>query len=109
MCPFIVLRSPDIYVSNVDEFERGLGGNAASGLSQLLQVSPDGTVLSSQQTRVIMSCPMNFAQAPFDTQHCPFSLGLYSQTADKVRLTWKPFTVPIDSADRCSASGWGRT
>ena len=92
-----LLWTPDIYVENAIEFERGVSGPATNGLTQRLRVFPDGTVFSSQQTRFWQTCNMNFDDAPFDTQRCSLKLGLFSTPEDQVMLHWKPEVEPMEN------------
>ena len=90
--------SPDVYLEGGLEFERGLGGTSKTGLGQFLRVSPKGEVTSSQQTRFVLSCPLSLQDAPFDTQECPLSIGLYSMLAEQVRLSWRPKVNAVSNA-----------
>ena len=91
-----MIWQPDIYVDKAIKFQRGLGVNSANGLGQALKVSPDGSIWSSQQTLFELSCTgMNFEMAPFDSQVCTITLGLYSQTGAQVKLRWRPFATAL--------------
>ena len=103
------LWTPDIYLQDAIEFEAGLSSPATSGLSQLLRVYPDGTVFSSQQTRFKQTCTMDFAKAPFDTQRCKVSLGLFANSEDQVTLHWKPGVEPLDNTLSYCFSKWAIT
>merc|ERR1712025_338072 len=78
------------------------------GAGEMMSVSPDGTVFWSRQARFTLSCQMDMALLPFDSQQCSHMAGLYSQKAEHVQLRWKPEAEAIanwDSRSNC-ISGW---
>ena len=72
----------------------------SSGAGQLLDVYPDGRLYWSAQVSLEISCPLNLAKLPFDTQTCDFTMGMYSATADEVQLTWKVGSTALANWDR---------
>lgn len=68
------------------------------GAGELLEIYPDGTVFWSQQVSLELSCQLDLKNVPFDVQSCNFMMGLYSDTAEDVMLSWK--------ADRSALDGW---
>jgi len=76
----------------------------------MLTVQPDGSVFWSRQSSVELRCSMYFGNIPFDTQRCTYTLGMYSQTAAEVYLTWKNFssteTAGLKNWDKLSTAVW---
>ena len=98
--------APDVYLEDSVKFERGLGSKTKGGLAQYFRVTPDGTVFSSQQARFELSCSMDFADAPFDTQHCPLAFSLYSQPSSDVQLVWRPSVSALERVYDSCFPGW---
>ena len=93
---------PDLYWEEavtvvLPELESGVG----RGAGEMMTVSQAGEVFWSRQVRFTLRCPIKLSKLPFDTQRCNFLAGLYSQSADQVRLTWR------DSSWRDSSTNGG--
>ena len=100
---------PDLYWEDaVDVKLPALEMGYTDGAGEMMSVSPDGTVFWSRQARFTLTCPMDLALLPFDSQQCSHMAGLYSQKADHVQLRWKPEVEAIanwNSPANC-ISGW---
>jgi len=95
------LWTPDFYFEKAASVSLSVSGNG-----EMLTVSPAGEVFWSRQSRITLRCKMHFGNIPFDTQRCPYQLGLYSQLQDEVVLEWKANngTVPNALANWQAAS-----
>ena len=100
---------PDLYWEDVVDVKLpALEMGYTDGAGEMMSVSPDGTVFWSRQARFTLSCQMDMALLPFDSQQCSHMAGLYSQKADHVQLRWKPEAEAIanrNSRSNC-ISGW---
>eukprot|EP00966_Prymnesium_polylepis_P240459 5560770-Prymnesium_polylepis.1 len=52
-------------------------------------------VLWSRLAATRLRCNMGFGRLPFDKQHCLFLVGIYSETAADVHLTWTDIKTPF--------------
>jgi hypothetical protein len=80
----------------------------SDGMGESLTVYSDGSVWRSEQRYVKLACRVNLKKLPYDTQTCGFNLGLYTNTADEVTLSWKE-GEGVEAFDGWSArcpSGW---
>ena len=83
--------TPDIYSANGAGTKVQMGESMPNGetSSFIFSVRPDtGLVHYSREARVAVSCPMDLAYMPFDTQRCGFGMGVYSYTSAEVRVVW---------------------
>jgi len=109
----IQLWTPDVYFEQ--QVQTKLGSDAKGGESFFIY--PDGSVFWSRQARFQLRCNMGFGRLPLDVQNCLVLAGLYSYTAENVRLEWKdaarPLGVVLDqlkgSPDKVVAGEWGIT
>ena len=82
---------PDLYWEDaVDIKLPGMTMGYVDDAGEMMSVSPDGAVFWSRQVRFTLTCPMDMAMLPYDSQPCTHMAGLYSQTADHVQLKWLP-------------------
>ncbi|CAJ1358539.1 unnamed protein product [Effrenium voratum] len=72
---------PDLYYDNSLEEWYGAGS---------LTIHTDGAMYRSRRYNHALSCPMQFAKLPLDTQRCFLKMGSYSWDLDNVHT--KPFT-----------------
>ena len=77
---------PDLYWEKLVE---GSDIRSSDGFGESLFVYSDGRVWRSQQRDLALSCPLDLSFMPFDDQMCRMTIGLYSSTADDVRLRWR--------------------
>lgn len=68
-------------------------GNGNDGSSFFIY--PDGGVFWSRQARLSLRCNMGFGQLPFDSQHCLFLAGIYSDIAENINLAWDDPASPL--------------
>mmetsp|Transcript_38723 Transcript_38723/g.96245 ORF Transcript_38723/g.96245 Transcript_38723/m.96245 type:complete len:440 (+) Transcript_38723:36-1355(+) len=95
------LWTPDLY------FERSASITLeAPGNGEMLKVSPQGDVFWSRQSRVRLRCAMHFGNIPFDEQRCLYKLGIYSQFANEVALSWKPGAPALVGWETSSTAVW---
>ena len=74
--------------------------NPNAGTGELLKVYPDGSVFWSRQTTVRLACPVsNMWALPFDTQRCPWMMGMYAETAAEVVLRWRTNLTALSNWD----------
>lgn len=74
---------PDFYFEKAQTISLGTAPRAEG-----LEVYPDGSIWWSRQSSIMLSCSMYFGNLPFDDQKCKYMLGMYSQSALEVSLTW---------------------
>jgi hypothetical protein len=78
---------PDLYFE--DSTKDIIGEASGQYLGSLMHIYRNGSLMWSQRARLEFKCPMDVTDMPWDTQCCPFRVGLYSQQADTVVLAWK--------------------
>ena len=97
---------PDLYWERVSAVS-GVAND--DGYGENIHIYPDGKVWRSQQRRVELSCPMDLKEYPFDTQKCEWWLGVYSEHADKLEVSWCPGRDGLESWQHACTAGWTPT
>ena len=101
---------PDLYWEDAIEVVLpDLVMGVKDGAGEMFTVASDGGVFWSRQAKFTLSCPMSLDTLPFDTQRCNYTVGLYSQRADAVHLSWKPGTVAMAGWHDSCLSSWVAT
>ena len=77
---------PSIYLEDVYSFSEPKAGD---GLGDSFVVYADGTVWRSEQRFAVLSCGIDLARMPYDTQQCVWRLGIYTEVAHEVECVWK--------------------
>ena len=101
-----------------------LGPSSSHLDGELLYIYPSGRILWSRQGRLTLRCNMlaaagtqtfciglrapswesaelrdrHFGRLPYDDQNCLFLVGLWSETANDVMLTWKDLRTPLGAS-----------
>ena len=83
---------PDLYFEHAVKIGIGDGHDG-----EVVYIYPDGSIIWSRFARLQLRCNMGFGQLPFDTQHCLFLSGIWSDTAADVTLTWHDPAAPLGS------------
>lgn len=94
-CAVQQIWRPDFYWEKLGQHPSVQMPKPYGGTAMTLEVSPNGDVWWSQQTSFEFACPMNLDDMPFDSQACPFVMGLYTSLADEVVLEWTATGTPI--------------
>jgi len=76
--------------------------NAVSGArydlvadNSYIRLYPDGTVLTSKRLTIVLRCPMNIANFPFDSQSCPLQIAGYGETKEDIIYFWKRYPLQM--------------
>merc|ERR1711971_3350 len=76
--------------------------NAVSGArhdleadNSYIRLFPDGTVLTSERLTIVLRCPMNIANFPFDSQSCPLQIAGYGETKEDIIYFWKRYPLQM--------------
>jgi len=85
------LWTPDVYLESTAG-KLSIGDGHAG---ELVWIYDDGSIFWSRQARLPLRCNMGFGRLPFDKQHCLFLLGIFSETAADVRLSWRYLDDPL--------------
>ena len=76
------------------------------GAGESLTVSTGGDAFWSRQARFTLACPMRLLQLPFDTQRCAYTVGVYSDKAEQVTISWREDVDAIESWSTKCLSQW---
>ena len=76
---------PDIFFSN----EKQAHFHSIIMPNVLLRIHPEGTILHSTRISLVLSCPMNLKNFPFDTQICSIKIASYGYTTEDLVFLWK--------------------
>jgi anionic glutamate receptor len=91
MIPYLVLTDPekiwkpDIFFSNE---KRGHFHNIIMP-NVLLRIYPNGEVLFSMRISLVLACPMDLSNFPFDKQTCYIRMASYGYTTNDLVFIWK--------------------
>mmetsp|Transcript_27468 Transcript_27468/g.69909 ORF Transcript_27468/g.69909 Transcript_27468/m.69909 type:complete len:441 (+) Transcript_27468:14-1336(+) len=102
------LWTPDLYFERVIKLALA-GTGPGAGFGTLLTIDREGNVVWSRQSAITLRCPMHFGNIPFDSHSCPYTMGLYSQTASDVILEWLDPVKALDNWKAVGTSLWDIT
>ncbi|XP_022250754.1 gamma-aminobutyric acid receptor subunit epsilon-like, partial [Limulus polyphemus] len=83
------LWKPDIFFYNVKD----ASFHIVTVPNAMVMISGEGRILYSLRLKLRLSCQMSFKHYPMDIQHCPITLGSYSQNSDTLLLSWSKSPV----------------
>jgi len=97
---------PEFYWEGAIDIELS---HPSRGTGELLFVYPDGSIWWSRQVKITLRCPVNLDRMPFDTQTCPYMMGMYAYSAADVHLTWLAQQVAFANWQGACLSEWHAT
>jgi len=97
---------PEFYWEGAIDIELS---HPSRGTGELLSVYPDGSIWWSRQVKITLRCPVNLDRMPFDTQTCPYMMGMYAYSAADVHLTWLAQQVAFANWQGACLSEWHAT
>ena len=54
----------------------------------MLDIYPDGSIMSSQRLTLNLGCKMNFRYFPFDGQWCPIIIESFGYRTHQLEVLW---------------------
>jgi len=82
---------PDLHIKNAVSWAR----HDLVADNSYIRLFPDGTVQTSERLTIVLRCPMNIANFPFDSQSCPLQIASYSETKEDIICFWKEQPYPV--------------
>jgi len=85
---------PDVYFKDAVDSEE-IFASGAGAQETKVEIMNNGSTSWSRHARLVLNCPMDFTNFPFDRQLCKVWTGLYSLDETQITMGWRPGVEPI--------------